>query len=116
MNVRPVVVDLRPRPKSPGKRVRDKKAKRDLLLKAQGNICAHCEKPFPFTWAPNDPDMPTLEHVEPRTTGGRASLDNLLLKHKRCNEYCGARPPSGRDRKWQAIVQRYLAVAKEAAA
>lgn len=109
-----VVVDLRPKASASKMRSRDRRKYRALLYAAQGGICAHCEEPMPAEWAQNAPDMPTIEHVEARCRGGGNALSNLLLKHKACNEAGGNRPPSQRDRKWQAVVAEFLASRKAA--
>jgi len=106
-----VILDFRtPRPpKCRRMKCADRRRKRDLLTWAQGGICAHCEEPLPQTWERLTWDEPTLDHVHPRSAGGGNEIANLLVKHRACNEAGGSRPPSRRDRKWQAIVQARLA-------
>lgn len=112
MSGKVVIVDLRVshRPKVSARLKGSwKREAKVLLMWAQGGVCAHCERPFPETFAPNAQDSPTIDHVLPRCIGGGNGLANLLLKHRSCNMESGSRPPSARDRKWQAVVQEKIA-------
>lgn len=109
MNFPVVIIDLRQPPIRARKMNGRKRAYlRGLLIRAQDGICAHCEKPLPAEWEHRSPDEPTLDHVQARSLGGSNDISNLLVKHRECNEAGGNRPPSKRDRKWQAIVAARL--------
>lgn len=97
-----------PKRRSRGARIKERAAKRVILLEAQGNRCAHCGEAFPRQWTDNDPESPTFDHIVPRSAGGIHSLSNLLLKHRRCNMERDDKPPNPRDRQWQEVVHRYL--------
>jgi 5-methylcytosine-specific restriction endonuclease McrA len=105
-----VVVDLRRKPRRGSRPMRGperREAVRVLLL-AQNYICAHCEDPVDPTILHPHKESPTIEHVLPRSLGGRNNIENLLVKHQVCNEAAGARPPSPQDRRWQLIVRGWL--------
>jgi hypothetical protein len=57
------------------------------LIKRDGNACAWCSSPLSI----NDQDA-TLDHVLPRSVGGRNSIDNYLLTCADCNHSRGDMP------------------------
>jgi 5-methylcytosine-specific restriction endonuclease McrA len=64
-----------PRPgKTKGK---DRRRRVRALLARDGDLCWLCSKPL-------DGDA-TLDHVVPRSKGGKNGLENLRLAHKGCN-------------------------------
>lgn len=86
-----------------------KKAWRTVLKIAQLDICAGCGRPFgPKSRSVYSPYYPTLDHVITRANGGHHALDNLLLKHRRCNEERKDAPPTGCDILWQEVVSSRL--------
>ena len=89
------------------KRRRQVRNQRQRLRRAQGDLCAGCATRFlkDSVLGPRDPRYPTFDHVIPRSRGGRRSLDNFLLKHRRCNEIRGNAPPTGCDLVWLAAVR-----------
>ena len=86
------------------------KAQRRALRWAQGSICAGCGGHLPSATRVkcHDPDYPTFDHVVPRSKGGLRTLANGLLKHLRCNQARGDRPPNGCDRLWLLRVTAIL--------
>jgi hypothetical protein len=58
--------------------------RRVLWNTAEDRRCAICRKPV--TWA----DL-TIDHISPFSKGGRTSLKNAALTHRRCNSKKGAR-------------------------
>lgn len=82
-----------------------KRAWREILRIAQLDICAGCGQPFGRKpRGVYSPYFPTLDHVLPRSCGGHHSLNNLLLKHRKCNEERKDTPATGCDILWQAVV------------
>jgi 5-methylcytosine-specific restriction endonuclease McrA len=62
---------------------------RAAVLERDGMVCYLCGQAI-------DPSLPgqhafalTLDHVQPRTAGGRDTLDNLRPAHRRCNSEKG---------------------------
>ena len=57
---------------------------RKTLRKYQGNLCCWCKKPMQTTnlhgW-----DFETIEHLKPKSIGGRDAIENLALAHAKCN-------------------------------
>jgi hypothetical protein len=90
--------------------IRQRKAQRQALRWAQRSICAACCAHLPSVrrLTRHHPDYPTFDHVVPRSKGGGCTLDNGLLKHRRCNQAKGDRPPSGCDLIWLAAVAAQL--------
>ncbi len=87
---------------------RSRRSKIQMLMEAQGWICAHCEHPVdPELVAPHD-FAPTLDHVIARARHGSNSILNLLAKHRICNEQKGDQPPTKRDHHWQGVVLAWL--------
>src|SRR5690606_29241704 len=66
-----------------------KARKRELLRKLYGDNCWLCGKPMKFD-NPRRITGATLDHVLPRSRGGRNGIENLRLAHKCCNEKRGA--------------------------
>jgi 5-methylcytosine-specific restriction endonuclease McrA len=85
-----------------------KRARRWVLLWAQDSVCPACGGYLDPTSHPLGPDFPTLDHVMPRAIKGGNGIENLLVKHRRCNETRGARPPTHRDFKAQMVTTRRL--------
>lgn len=78
---------------------------------AQRSLCAGCGDRVPSAQRlrRHDPAYPTFDHVVARSAGGGRTLANGLLKHLRCNQGRGDRPPTGCDLIWQALVVARLA-------
>jgi 5-methylcytosine-specific restriction endonuclease McrA len=88
------------------------RAQRRALRSAQRSICAGCGEHLPSARRVkrHHPDYPTFDHFVPRSQGGGRTLDNGLLKHRRCNQARGNRPPTGCDRLWRETVRAWLAL------
>ena len=56
-----------------------------------GGRCVYCGKPArrPGRGVKRAPDLATLDHVRPRSTGGLLSRDNLVLACSACNNERG---------------------------
>lgn len=90
----------RARYRSERRTIRDKRC--GSLMWAQGGLCYLCAAPF-------SEDMPpTLDHVMPRSGGGR-DYGNLLLACEPCNNRKGARMPTRRE----SAILRLVNVALE---
>lgn len=85
-------------------------AQRRALRWAQRDICAACGCLVPSRKRLDryHPDYPTFDHVIPRQSGGGRALANGLLKHQRCNQQRGNKPPTGCDQLWLDLVQARL--------
>ena len=76
-----------------------------ILHVAQDDTCAGCGQKFGLKIrAPYSPLYPTLDHVQARAARGPNKIENLLLKHRRCNEARADAPPTGCDLLWQQVV------------
>lgn len=65
---------------------------RDMLLERQGNLCFWCREPMHMDYErKHDADFASIEHVIPRSWGGKNSRENLALAHNRCNYMRGAK-------------------------
>jgi 5-methylcytosine-specific restriction endonuclease McrA len=56
-----------------------------VLLEVHGSHCWLCNKPI-------CDDKPTLDHIVPRSKGGRNAIANLRLAHEECNRKRGDGP------------------------
>lgn len=57
---------------------------RDAAYQKQGGLCYYCKQPMVY----GDPDSPfacTAEHLISYSNGGRATEDNIVAAHRRCN-------------------------------
>jgi 5-methylcytosine-specific restriction endonuclease McrA len=61
---------------------KQKRAKKDRLIKIYGSLCWWCERSFP------EKEL-TLEHLLPKSKGGSDSDENLRLAGKNCNQARG---------------------------
>lgn len=52
---------------------------RQILLERDGPNCALCGKPI------GDIELANIDHIVPRSHGGRDRVENLQLAHYRCN-------------------------------
>ena len=62
------------------------------IAKVQGGACSLCGRPLSFD--KDGPQQPTVEHVTPRSRGGR-NHKNRLVAHRGCNLRKGAGLPTG---------------------
>ena len=87
-------------------------AQRRALRWAQADICAGCGAFLPSgkRLPRHHPDTPTFDHVIARSDGGGRTLSNGLLKHQRCNQQRGNKPPTGCDLLWRDLVQARLSM------
>jgi RNA-directed DNA polymerase len=58
------------------------------LLKKQGGKCAYCHKYF------TPDDQIEVDHIQPKSRGGKDTLDNLQLLHKCCHDFKTAKDSS----------------------
>lgn len=77
---------------------------------AQASVCAGCGSHVPSSKRLKrfHPDYPTFDHVITRSDGGQRKLNNGLLKHQRCNQSRGSKPPTGCDLIWLDLVRERL--------
>lgn len=60
------------------------------LMKRDGNRCAICGELLRLEIKdPKHPMFTTLDHILPKSFGGRNGTDNLRLTHKKCNNKRG---------------------------
>lgn len=78
---------MRPQWRRDKARYEARRRKRAVIRVAQNNLCAICGSPFGSIKA-------TLEHVIPRSRGGKYPA-NLLVSHASCNQARGAAMPTG---------------------
>jgi hypothetical protein len=74
------------------------KGKTELLLARDGDRCWFCGGRLNFSAVPNSKKAPTIEHLTPRSLGGKSDLDNLRLCHPGCNRHLGDRPREQKER------------------
>lgn len=67
------------------------------IAEAQAMRCAGCGHALDFDLELNDPMQPSVDHVWPRSAGGK-DADNRLAMHRRCNEAKSDRMPNGCER------------------
>lgn len=58
-----------------------------LLLERQGNKCGICQEPI------RSGEEADLDHIVPKSRGGKHTLSNLQATHKACNGAKGNRMP-----------------------
>jgi hypothetical protein len=85
-----------------------KRRKRWVLLWAQACVCPACDRIMNPGLHWNDPEYPTLDHVEAHSAGGANALSNLLVKHRACNERRADAPATPQDIEALARVQARL--------
>lgn len=69
------------------------------LAERDGWVCWLCDGPIDPEASPGTPGSATVDHVVPRSRGGRTEPENLRLAHRRCN---GARGNSLPELEWPA--------------
>jgi uncharacterized protein (TIGR02646 family) len=69
-----------------------RKELRDSLAESQNWRCCYCQ--IRMDGEGQDPDAPTIEHVQPLSMGGSDDWDNLVAACRRCNS----------DRGFQAVA------------
>ena len=84
-------------------RIHRRARKRHLIRNAQRNRCGICGQPFGSLPA-------TLEHVIPRSMGGKHS-GNMLVTHLACNQARGDAKPTGCMLITLAVVNARIGVA-----
>jgi 5-methylcytosine-specific restriction endonuclease McrA len=67
-----------------------RRKKRAKLFERQGGICPICQNTIKWH-ACIQSEMPTLDHIIPKSMGGTYTMDNLRLVHWRCNNERGNR-------------------------
>ncbi len=75
---------LEARTRKSGGQNSNRKRKLKLELLDRGDKCSICGLPV-------EPKEATLDHVVPRSKGGRGTKDNLKLAHYECNQLKGDR-------------------------
>ena len=88
------------------------KVRLERLIFVQGNLCAGCGKPMLRAGerARTHADMPTEDHVLPRTMYGVDRLGNLVAMHWACNNAKGDDRPTGCELIWLLAVNNRLGV------
>lgn len=75
---------------APGRSARLTRNRLQRLADRHGNLCALCRKPVDLTITDlMHPKAPSLDHIHPRSLGGRDRFDNLQLTHRTCNNARG---------------------------
>lgn len=66
---------------------------REALRVQQGGCCCWCGGKMgpPAMRNSESPDSETLEHLVPRSLGGKEELENMALAHVRCNQERGVK-------------------------
>ena len=67
------------------------------LAERDGWVCWLCDSPIDPAANPGTPGAATVDHVVPKSRGGRTEPENLRLAHRRCN---GARGNSLPELEW----------------
>jgi len=81
-----------------------------LLLEAQNNHCGICGTrlpPFKGVMLADPMTRPTIDHVVPRSKGGR-NYRNIVAAHERCNNRKADRMPTGCELLWLNVVNSKL--------
>lgn len=68
------------------------------VINRDGLKCCYCRRicnPYALLDHQPLPDYPTVEHVTPRSQGGRNTMDNLRVACRQCNERRGCGPVPG---------------------
>lgn len=63
----------------------DTVAIRDVLFEKQQGVCFWCGDVMHNDRANQDDNFASIEHIIPRSWGGKNSRSNLALAHKKCN-------------------------------
>lgn len=72
--------------------------KRDMVRKRDGDLCFYCARELLFLprYSARQhealPNIATIDHIIPRSEGGTAHIDNVVLACAPCNKRRGARP------------------------
>lgn len=83
----------------------------DLLLMAQGPICAGCGQAITVKRpAPDKMMTATIDHVIPKSAGGPDRLGNMVLMHNICNCAKADKIPTGCTLIWLLAVNSRLGV------
>lgn len=77
------------------------------IAKIQGFKCILCGGGMLFGAHPNDPHRASVDHVIPRSLGGR-DHNNRLAAHKGCNTDKASSPPTGCELIWLQFVNAEL--------
>lgn len=76
------------------------------LLERDGDRCMICRQPLDFAVKVPHPRAVTVDHLVPRSLGGKTTFANLRLAHYSCNHDRGA-GWNARHRKHQAILDTH---------
>ena len=79
-------------------------AYREVLFEMQRGRCALCGFPMRREYS-NHPRSATIDHVFPRSAGGKNTKDNRVLAHQRCNVEKGDRAPTGCELVWLELAK-----------
>lgn len=86
------------------------------LRARDGDFCWLCNREMKFGAMPNTRKAPTIEHLEPRSRGGKDTLENLALCHPGCNRHLKDRSLSDKSkmrekhhRETEKLLQRQTA-------
>ncbi|PZV06384.1 MAG: hypothetical protein DCF22_23955 [Leptolyngbya sp.] len=76
-----------------------KNSKRQQLIERHGSCCCWCKKTLSL-------DELTIEHMNPKSLGGRNNLENLRLACRPCNRSRGNNPfPPGYSASWEDMTE-----------
>ncbi|MEX0268300.1 HNH endonuclease [Leptolyngbyaceae cyanobacterium UHCC 1019] len=76
---------------------KQRKSKRQQLIVRDGSCCCWCKKTLASTEL-------TIEHMKPKSMGGKNDLENLRLACRQCNRGRGNNPvPPGYYPSWEDI-------------
>ena len=76
---------------------------RRALFHAQGGLCAICGLEIVRS-------NRSVDHVVPKSRGGKNRVGNLVMSHPACNARKGDRPPTGCELIWLLAVNNRLEV------
>lgn len=69
------------------------------IFDAQNELCYLCDKPLSVYDC-------TIDHVVPRSKGGKNTLRNILLVHSRCNHLKGSRLPTKKELEYLSDINQ----------
>lgn len=84
-----------------------------MLFDAQDGVCAGCGHQMLHPGLRREPvsdplAFPSVDHVTPRSKGGRDDRTNIVAMHLRCNNRKADRDPTGCEMIWREVVSARL--------
>jgi len=80
--------------------------KREQLRTRDGDECWWCFKAMDFSPQARATQVPTIEHLEPKSLGGSNLIDNLALCHPGCNKQLANRSRAEKERLRERRMRR----------